>query len=234
MPDARALPGLRADRARRARRSEACARPSSRSASGRRSSSYCEGTIRARAREIRGAVPEAQVFYGSKAFPNVAVLRLLAEEGIGADVSTLGELAFARAAGLAGEQLVVHGNAKSDEELRAAARGGRDGRPRRRRRGRARGGGGRPARARPGHARRRGRHARGDPDGPSRLEVRPPARRMLYASSRTRSDAGSTSPGSTSTSARSSPTSPRTRRRSTCSPTSPRAAATSSAGPRRS
>jgi diaminopimelate decarboxylase len=85
---------------------------------------YCEETIRARAREIRDAVPGAQLFYGSKAFPNVAVLRLLAEEEIGADVSTLGELAFARAAGLSGEHLVVHGNAKSDEELRAAADAG--------------------------------------------------------------------------------------------------------------
>ena len=85
---------------------------------------YCEETIRARAREIRAAVPEAQIFYGSKAFPNVGVLRLLAQEGVGADVSTLGELAFARAAGLAGVELVVHGNAKSGEELRAAAEAG--------------------------------------------------------------------------------------------------------------
>ena len=85
---------------------------------------YCEESIRARAREIRDAAPDAQVLYGSKAFPNVALLRLLAEEGIGADVSTLGELAFARAAGLGGEHLVVHGNAKSDEELRAAADAG--------------------------------------------------------------------------------------------------------------
>jgi diaminopimelate decarboxylase len=82
---------------------------------------YCEETLRARAREIRAAVPDALVLYGSKAFPNVAVLRLFAEEGIGADVSSLGELAFARAAGIEGAQLVLHGNAKSDEELRAAA-----------------------------------------------------------------------------------------------------------------
>jgi diaminopimelate decarboxylase len=85
---------------------------------------YCEETIRARARELRSAVPDAELFYGSKAFPNVAVLRLLAEEGIGADVSTLGELVFARAAGIRGERLVVHGNAKSAEELRAAADAG--------------------------------------------------------------------------------------------------------------
>jgi diaminopimelate decarboxylase len=85
---------------------------------------YCEETLRAQAREIRAAVPDALVFYGSKAFPNVAILRLLADEGIGADVSSLGELAFARAAGMEGEQLVVHGNAKSDGELRAAAEAG--------------------------------------------------------------------------------------------------------------
>ncbi len=58
--------------------------------------------------------------YGTKAFPNVAVLRLLAEEGLGADVSTLGELRFAQRAGVPGERLVVHGNNKSDEELAAA------------------------------------------------------------------------------------------------------------------
>ena len=51
-------------------------------------------------------------------------MRLLAEEGIGADVATLGELAFARRAGISGERLVVHGNNKSDEELRAAAEAG--------------------------------------------------------------------------------------------------------------
>jgi diaminopimelate decarboxylase len=85
---------------------------------------YCEDTIRARAREIRAAVPEATIFYGSKAFPNVAVIRVLAEEGLGADVASLGELALARAAGLDGEHLVVHGNAKANEELSAAAEAG--------------------------------------------------------------------------------------------------------------
>jgi len=85
---------------------------------------YCEQTLRARARELSTAVPDAVVVYGSKAFPNVAIARVLAEEGIGADVSSFGELAFARAAGIDGERLVVHGNAKSDEELRAAAEAG--------------------------------------------------------------------------------------------------------------
>jgi diaminopimelate decarboxylase len=82
---------------------------------------YSEAALRERARMFLRAVPGALVVYGTKAFPNVAVMRLLAEEGIGADVSTLGELAFALRAGIAGERLVVHGNNKSDEELRAAA-----------------------------------------------------------------------------------------------------------------
>ncbi len=51
-------------------------------------------------------------------------MRLLAEEGLGADVSTLGELRFAQAAAVPPERLVVHGNNKSDEELRAAAEAG--------------------------------------------------------------------------------------------------------------
>ena len=70
------------------------------------------------------AAPEALVVYGTKAFPNVAVMRLLAEEGLGADVATLGELAFARRRGSKAPRLVVHGNNKSDEELRAAAEAG--------------------------------------------------------------------------------------------------------------
>ncbi len=85
---------------------------------------YCERTIRNQAEAYREAAPGALVLYGTKAFANVALLRLLAEEGVGADVSTLGELAFARAAGIPGERLVFHGNNKSEEELRAAAEAG--------------------------------------------------------------------------------------------------------------
>jgi diaminopimelate decarboxylase len=84
----------------------------------------CEQTLVAQARAYRAAAPEALIVYGTKAFPNVALMRLLAAEGLGADVSTLGELAFAVQAGMPGERLVVHGNNKSDEELRAAVDAG--------------------------------------------------------------------------------------------------------------
>ena len=85
---------------------------------------YSEEDLRARARSFVRSSRGALLVYGTKAFPNVAVLRLLAEEGLGADVSTLGELAFARRAGIEGERLVVHGNNKSDDELAAAAETG--------------------------------------------------------------------------------------------------------------
>jgi diaminopimelate decarboxylase len=85
---------------------------------------YCERTLRAQARAYQEAAPDAVVVYGVKAFPNVAVLRLLTEEGLGADVSTLGELRLALRAGVRTDRLVVHGNNKSDEELRAAADAG--------------------------------------------------------------------------------------------------------------
>jgi diaminopimelate decarboxylase len=85
---------------------------------------YCEATLRARARALRTAVAGGFVAFGTKAFPNVAVLRLLREEGVGADVASLGELAFARAAGLAGRELVAHGNNKDDAFLTAAATAG--------------------------------------------------------------------------------------------------------------
>ena len=85
---------------------------------------YSEEDLRARARSFVRSSRGALLVYGTKAFPNVALLRLLGEEGFGADVSTLGELAFARRAGIEGERLVVYGNNKSDDELAAAVEAG--------------------------------------------------------------------------------------------------------------
>jgi diaminopimelate decarboxylase len=85
---------------------------------------YCERTVLACARAYLQAAPDALVLYGAKAFPNVALLGLLAAEGLGADVSTLGELVCAQRAGVPGDRIVVHGNNKSDGELRAAAEAG--------------------------------------------------------------------------------------------------------------
>ncbi len=85
---------------------------------------YCRDTVLARSRAYARVDPGALVVYGTKAFPNVALLRLLAAEGLGADVSTRGELEFALHAGVPGDRIVFHGNNKSDEELGAAAGAG--------------------------------------------------------------------------------------------------------------
>ena len=81
---------------------------------------YDEQTIINAARAYRAAAPDAFVAYGVKAFPNVAVISLLAAEGLGADVATLGEMTVALKAGLPGQRLIVHGNNKSFQELEAA------------------------------------------------------------------------------------------------------------------
>jgi diaminopimelate decarboxylase len=83
---------------------------------------YCEDTLQHQARALRTAVGAGgRVFFGTKAFANVALLRLLHSDGIGADVATAGELAFARAAGVSGDEVVVHGNNKDEAFLRLAA-----------------------------------------------------------------------------------------------------------------
>jgi diaminopimelate decarboxylase len=73
-----------------------------------------------------GATPghgaELHVVFASKAFPCTAVLRTLAREGLWCDVASGGELHLALHAGFAPERLVLHGNAKSEAELRAALR----------------------------------------------------------------------------------------------------------------
>ena len=85
---------------------------------------YCRSTLLAAARAYAQAAPEALVAYSVKAFPSVPLLRLFAAEGLGADVSTLGELEFAVRAEVPAERIVMHGNNKSSDDLRAAARVG--------------------------------------------------------------------------------------------------------------
>jgi diaminopimelate decarboxylase len=82
---------------------------------------YCEETLRARARSLTAAVAGGHVAFGTKAFSNVAVLSLFREEGLGVDVASTGELAFARAAGFQGEEIIVHGNNKDAALLAEAA-----------------------------------------------------------------------------------------------------------------
>ncbi len=65
---------------------------------------------------------EVHVLFASKAFPCTAVLRTLAQEGLWCDVASGGEMHLALNAGFAPERVVLHGNAKSEAELRMALR----------------------------------------------------------------------------------------------------------------
>jgi diaminopimelate decarboxylase len=60
------------------------------------------------------------VHFASKALPCAPVTRLLAEEGLGCDVASAGELAIALAAGFPPAEILLHGNAKSDDDIAAA------------------------------------------------------------------------------------------------------------------
>jgi len=84
---------------------------------------YDEAHLRARCREAVAAFGDG-VAYASKAFLCVAMARLAHDEGMHLDVATGGELHVALAAGVPADRLVLHGNNKSLEELRAARAAG--------------------------------------------------------------------------------------------------------------
>ncbi len=64
--------------------------------------------------------PNSGVVYASKAFVNAAIARLAAEEGLGLDVVSGGELAVAHAAGVDMANVYFHGNNKTPDELEYA------------------------------------------------------------------------------------------------------------------
>ena len=87
-----------------------------------------EDDLRTRARAFAeagrnpGHGADLHVLFASKAFPCTAVLRTLAQEGLWCDVASGGEMHLALQAGFPPERLVLHGNAKSEAELRMALR----------------------------------------------------------------------------------------------------------------
>ncbi|HUR74525.1 MAG TPA: diaminopimelate decarboxylase [Sporichthya sp.] len=78
-----------------------------------------EADFRSRARGYAEAFAGADVFYAGKAFLCGAVARWVAEEGLGLDVCSAGELAVALRAGFPAERIAFHGNNKSVAELGA-------------------------------------------------------------------------------------------------------------------
>ncbi|MEM3085517.1 MAG: diaminopimelate decarboxylase [Halobacteria archaeon] len=83
---------------------------------------YDAGRIRSNLRAYRRAFPGADIYYAAKANTNLAILKLLAKEGAGADVFSGGELLLAVRAGIPARKLLFNGFSKTDEELGLAAR----------------------------------------------------------------------------------------------------------------
>ena len=88
---------------------------------------YSQATLARHARVFREALavlPSVHLAYAVKANPNVAVLKVLAAQGYGADVVSAGEMERALAAGMAPESIVFSGVGKTaDEMARAVAAG---------------------------------------------------------------------------------------------------------------
>jgi diaminopimelate decarboxylase len=83
-----------------------------------------EEDLRARARRFLDAFAQRtddfEVHFASKSFPCTAVLRVFAQEGLACDVASGGELHLALRAGFDPAKIHLHGNAKTEAELRAA------------------------------------------------------------------------------------------------------------------
>ena len=85
---------------------------------------YDEQHLRETCREAVAAFGEDRVIYATKAFINTAVVQLMNEEGLLLDVATGGELFVALNAGVPASRCVMHGNNKSEDELRTAMTAG--------------------------------------------------------------------------------------------------------------
>ncbi len=90
---------------------------------------FDEATIRNACRNWRTALAahyqgETAVHYASKALLNMALARLIADEGLGLDVVSGGELYVALRAGFPPQRIHMHGNAKTRTELEQALAAG--------------------------------------------------------------------------------------------------------------
>ena len=87
---------------------------------------YSASAIRERIQALLTALQglDALVCYAVKANPNLAVLEMMAEAGLGADIVSVGELQRCLRSGIPADRIVFSGVAKSAEEIAAALAAG--------------------------------------------------------------------------------------------------------------
>ena len=87
-----------------------------------------EATLRSKCQQFRNAFASrysnAEAVYASKAYINPALARIFAEEGLGLDVVSGGELAVAMAGDVPLDKVYFHGNNKTPSELEEAVGAG--------------------------------------------------------------------------------------------------------------
>jgi diaminopimelate decarboxylase len=89
---------------------------------------YAEDDLRSRARAyldaFRARTSDFEVLYASKAAPVTAIYRIFREEDLSVDVASGGELAMALSADYDPARIYLHGNNKTERELREAVEAG--------------------------------------------------------------------------------------------------------------
>lgn len=90
---------------------------------------FDEAALRGRCREYQGALAscypgQSRVAYAGKAYLSLALAQLFAQEGLGLDVVSGGELYVAQQAGFPARRIHFHGNNKTPAELAAALQAG--------------------------------------------------------------------------------------------------------------
>lgn len=79
---------------------------------------YEESAIRAQLERLRQTLPDFKILYSVKTNPHPAILRFMAENGVGADAASAGEVERAAAAGMPREQILFSAPGKSPAQLR--------------------------------------------------------------------------------------------------------------------
>ncbi|BDC35581.1 diaminopimelate decarboxylase [Candidatus Methanoliparum sp. LAM-1] len=83
-----------------------------------------ERIIRDKIEKFKRSFPSADIFYATKANWNISILKIMAQENLGADVFSDGELYIALLAGINREKILFNGNSKTPEELSMAIKAG--------------------------------------------------------------------------------------------------------------
>ena len=79
-----------------------------------------ESRLRENIRRYHRAFPDADKYFAVKANGNLTILQIAAQEGMGADIFSAGELLLVRMAGIPRDMILFNGNSKSEKDHRAA------------------------------------------------------------------------------------------------------------------